>query len=69
VVSYLNVVTAQNIELTSENATAQILGRRMSSAVSLLRDIGGGWSASQLPTGSGLRSTFPSGSHVEPPAR
>jgi outer membrane protein TolC len=69
VVSYLNVVTAQNIELTSENATAQILGRRLSAAVNLLRDIGGGWNTSQLPTGSGLRSTFPSGSLVQPPAR
>jgi NodT family efflux transporter outer membrane factor (OMF) lipoprotein len=69
VVSYLNVIQAQNIELTSETATAQILGRRWSSAVNLLRDIGGGWNTSQLPTGSGLRSTFPSGSHVQPPAR
>jgi len=69
VVSYLNVVQAQNIELASENATAQILGRRMSSAVNLLRDLGGGWNTSQLPTGSGLRATFPSGSRVQPPAR
>jgi NodT family efflux transporter outer membrane factor (OMF) lipoprotein len=47
--SYLNVIQTQNIALTNERAAAQILGRRMTSAVTLVRAVGGGWDISQLP--------------------
>ncbi len=47
--SYLDVITAQNIALTNERASAQILGRRMTAAVTLIRAIGGGWDTTQLP--------------------
>jgi NodT family efflux transporter outer membrane factor (OMF) lipoprotein len=53
-VSYLDVITTQNIALTNERALAQVTGRRMTAAVSLLRALGGGWDVAQLPSGAGL---------------
>jgi hypothetical protein len=41
----------------------------MAAAVNLMRDLGGGWNASQLPTGKSLRASFPSGSQLQPPAK
>jgi len=49
IVSYLDVITSQNIALTNERTAAQVLGRRMTAAVTLIRAIGGGWDDSQLP--------------------
>lgn len=48
--SYLSVIQVENIALTDENSAVQILGRRMNDAVDLVRALGGGWDASQLPT-------------------
>lgn len=68
-VSYMNVIQAQNTALTSENTTVQILGKRMTYAVDLLRDLGGGWDSSMLPAkGGDLRATYSSGSHLNTPA-
>ncbi len=47
--NYLNVTTAQNIELANEMTAAQIWTRRMTASVLLLEALGGGWNASQLP--------------------
>jgi NodT family efflux transporter outer membrane factor (OMF) lipoprotein len=47
--SYLNVITEQNIALTNERTSAQILGRRMVAAVTLISDIGGGWDQGLIP--------------------
>jgi len=55
-VSYLNVITTQNIALTNEVAAAQILGRRMTAAVTLIMAVGGGWDISQLPWPYNLES-------------
>jgi NodT family efflux transporter outer membrane factor (OMF) lipoprotein len=48
--SYLNVITAQNIALTNEVTSSQILGRRMVAAVTLISDLGGGWDEKLIPT-------------------
>ena len=49
VTSYLEVITAQNADLSDELTAVNILGRRMASAVLLIEAIGGGWDRSSLP--------------------
>ncbi len=49
VVSYLNVIAAQATALTNERAAAAILGRRLTAATALIKALGGGWSAAELP--------------------
>ena len=48
-VSYLNVVAVQTAQLNNERAAASILGRRLTAAVTLVKALGGGWSAAELP--------------------
>jgi NodT family efflux transporter outer membrane factor (OMF) lipoprotein len=48
-VSYLNVLVAQTVALNNQIAAINILGRRMTAAVLLIKALGGGWSASTLP--------------------
>lgn len=48
-VSYLDVITTENIALTSERSSLLVLQRRMIAAVNLIRAIGGGWEDSMLP--------------------
>ena len=43
--SYLNVIIAQTAALNAERSAADILGRRMSASVLLIKALGGGWSA------------------------
>ena len=47
-VSYLNVVTVQTTQLANERTAVGILGRRLVAAVTLVKALGGGWSASEL---------------------
>lgn len=47
IVSFLNVVTVQTIALTNERAAISISGRRLNSAVLLVKALGGGWSTSE----------------------
>ncbi|MEO7742420.1 MAG: efflux transporter outer membrane subunit [Usitatibacter sp.] len=42
-VSYLNVVQVQATQLNEERQTVQLLGRRLASAVALIRALGGSW--------------------------
>lgn len=49
IVSYLNVVTVQATALASERTAADILGRRQTASVLLVKALGGGWSVSTLP--------------------
>ena len=49
-VNYLNVVTVQATALTTETITVQILGRRMTAAVLLVKALGGSWNVSALPS-------------------
>jgi len=54
-VSYVNVVTVQTTQLNNERAAVGILGRRLVSAVTLVKALGGGWSASELSDPEPLR--------------
>jgi len=49
VVSYLNVIVAQATLLQNERTAAQLLGRRLTAAINLVKAAGGGWSAEELP--------------------
>ena len=54
--SYLNVITTQIIALGDQQTAITILQRRMTSAVDLVKALGGGWDASTLPSGNALRA-------------
>lgn len=47
-ISYLNVVTVQTTQLTSERAAAGVLGRRLVAAATLVKALGGGWSTTEI---------------------
>lgn len=49
VTNYLEVTTAQSAALTDEVTALDILIRRMNASVFLIKAIGGGWDASQIP--------------------
>ncbi len=57
--SYLEVVIAQQAALNNERTAADVLGRRMTAAVGLVKALGGGWSAGDLPAGGALASGTP----------
>jgi NodT family efflux transporter outer membrane factor (OMF) lipoprotein len=48
--TYLQVITAQTIELANERNDIDILRRRLDASVLLIKAMGGGWNASSLPT-------------------
>jgi len=48
VTSYLDVITAQTVLLTSERLQTQLLGQQMVSSVYLVKALGGGWDASPI---------------------
>jgi NodT family efflux transporter outer membrane factor (OMF) lipoprotein len=54
--SYLNVITTQIIALGDQQSAISILQRRMTAAVDLIKALGGGWDASNLPSVNVLRS-------------
>ena len=47
---YVNVVTAQTTLLSNQQTLATIQVEQMTSSVSLIEALGGGWDESQLPT-------------------
>lgn len=49
VTSYLQVVAAQATALANQRSAADILARRMTASVQLIRALGGGWDAADLP--------------------
>ena len=49
IASYLNVITAQNVALTSERDAADLLTRRLTASVELVKALGGGWTVADLP--------------------
>jgi NodT family efflux transporter outer membrane factor (OMF) lipoprotein len=49
-ISYLNVMTAQTVALTNEQAAVQLLGERLGASVLLVKALGGGWNVAMLPT-------------------
>lgn len=48
-VPYSSVITAQTTRLSSEETALNVLRSRLTASVTLIEDLGGGWSASQLP--------------------
>ena len=48
--AYLQVITAQTIELANERNAIDILRRRLDASVLLIKALGGGWNVSNLPT-------------------
>lgn len=56
---YINVVTAQTTLLSDRQALATIQVQQMTSAVSLIEALGGGWDQSQLPTPAQLSTKPP----------
>jgi outer membrane protein TolC len=48
-VTYLEVVTAQETALVNERLAVDILRRRMDASVVLIKALGGGWDTSKLP--------------------
>ncbi len=50
VVSYLEVTTAQSTALADERAAVDILRRRMTASVALIKALGGGWNSASLPS-------------------
>jgi NodT family efflux transporter outer membrane factor (OMF) lipoprotein len=48
--TYLQVITAQTIELTNERNAIDIQRRRFDASVLLIKALGGGWNVSNLPT-------------------
>ena len=47
--SYLSVVTAQTLSLTSQRTAVQLRGRLLAAGISLVAATGGGWSANDTP--------------------
>ena len=58
-VSYFDVIQAQNLALAAQQQTVQLAGNRMAATVRLIKAIGGGWGDSRLS-----RPDF--GDHVRP---
>ena len=48
--TYLQVISAQTIELANERNDIDILRRRLDASVLLIKALGGGWNVSNLPT-------------------
>jgi NodT family efflux transporter outer membrane factor (OMF) lipoprotein len=53
--TYLQVITAQTIELANERNAIDIQRRRMDASVLLIKALGGGWNASKLSQDANLR--------------
>ncbi|HUA00905.1 MAG TPA: efflux transporter outer membrane subunit [Candidatus Aquilonibacter sp.] len=53
--NYLQVIIAQTTDLSNQRNEADILRRRMDASVLLIKALGGGWDASQLPAQASLR--------------
>lgn len=47
-VTYLDVITAEQVLLDNQRLAAQLLGQRMVTSVALIKALGGGWDASSL---------------------
>jgi NodT family efflux transporter outer membrane factor (OMF) lipoprotein len=49
ITTYLEVLTAQSIALSDERTAADLMARRMTASVQLVKALGGGWDRTQLP--------------------
>jgi outer membrane protein TolC len=48
ITTYLEVITAQNAALSNERVSVQLLTRRMTTSVLLIKALGGGWRTSDM---------------------
>ena len=60
--SYLEVITAQSTALADQRAAVDILRRRMTASVLLIKALGGGWDVSQMPSVSSVQPVLPESS-------
>ena len=69
--NYLDVVVAQETALTARIAEVQVQVSRLQAAVTLIRALGGGWSAADLPSEDGVLPFGPldytDNDHQQPP--
>jgi NodT family efflux transporter outer membrane factor (OMF) lipoprotein len=71
ITTYLEVITAQNAALANERTAVDVLTRRMTASVNLVKALGGGWRAADLPGGAAIlaraASTQPDPALAPPP--
>jgi NodT family efflux transporter outer membrane factor (OMF) lipoprotein len=53
--SYLNVITAQATLLNNQRTAVNLQAQQMTASVELIKALGGGWNASELPTQKQLK--------------
>ena len=53
--SYLNVITAQTVLLNNQRTAVNLQTQRMTASVELIKALGGGWNASELPSQKQLK--------------
>jgi len=58
---YLNVITAQTVLLNDQETAVNFRMQRMLAGVQLIKALGGGWDASQIPSSKELGSRNPNG--------
>jgi NodT family efflux transporter outer membrane factor (OMF) lipoprotein len=56
ITTYLEVVTAEAAALNNHRASVQLLVRRMTTSVGLIKALGGGWTEASLPAAADVRS-------------
>jgi NodT family efflux transporter outer membrane factor (OMF) lipoprotein len=54
IATYLEVITAQNAAFANQRAAGDLRVRQMTASVNLIRALGGGWSAEELPAGGAV---------------
>jgi NodT family efflux transporter outer membrane factor (OMF) lipoprotein len=54
ITSYLEVTTAESVALVNARIAVDLLTRRMTASVNLIKALGGGWSTADLPSGPSL---------------
>jgi len=68
ITTYLQVITAQSAALSNEVTALNLLTRRMTASVALVKALGGGWADSSLPTATDLMTRNPASGLPPQPA-